>query len=95
MVFHNPHAHILLTLRPLDENGRWMPKTEKEYLCKKGNQTKAFTAEEFKAAKKEGWQKQYQYYKGKKKVWLTPSEAFEGNLIRASKISTLHSRQAE
>ena len=85
MVFRNPHAHILLTLRPLDENGRWMPKTEKEYLCKKGNQTKAFTAEEFKAAKEEGWQKQYQYYKGKKKVWLTPSEAFEGNLIRASK----------
>ena len=85
MVFRNPHAHILLTLRPLDENGRWMPKTEKEYLCKKGNQTKAFTAEEFKAAKEEGWQKQYQYYKGKKKVWLTPSEAFEGSLIRASK----------
>ena len=54
MVFRNPHAHILLTLRPLDENGRWMPKTEKEYLCKKGNQTKAFTAEEFKAAKEEG-----------------------------------------
>ena len=29
---HNPHAHILLTVRPLDENGRWQPKTQKEYL---------------------------------------------------------------
>jgi ATP-dependent exoDNAse (exonuclease V) alpha subunit len=27
----NPHAHILLTLRSLDENGNWMPKCRKEY----------------------------------------------------------------
>ena len=30
---HNPHAHILLTVRPLDERGKWQYKTEKEYLC--------------------------------------------------------------
>ena len=30
---HNPHAHILLTVRPLNENGTWQYKTEKEYLC--------------------------------------------------------------
>ena len=30
---HNPHAHILLTVRPLDEQGKWQYKTEKEYLC--------------------------------------------------------------
>ena len=29
---HNPHAHIMLTVRPLDENGKWQYKTEKEYL---------------------------------------------------------------
>ena len=29
---HNPHAHILLTVRPLNENGTWQYKTEKEYL---------------------------------------------------------------
>ena len=29
---HNPHAHILLTVRPLDEKGKWQYKTEKEYL---------------------------------------------------------------
>lgn len=32
---HNPHAHILLTVRPLDERGKWQYKTEKEYLCMK------------------------------------------------------------
>ena len=30
---HNPHAHIMLTVRPLDEQGKWQYKTEKEYLC--------------------------------------------------------------
>ena len=28
----NPHAHILLTLRSLDENGKWCPKSRKEYV---------------------------------------------------------------
>ena len=28
----NPHAHILLTMRPLDENGAWLPKSKKEYV---------------------------------------------------------------
>ena len=32
---HNPHAHIMLTVRPLDKNGKWQSKTEKEYLCVK------------------------------------------------------------
>ena len=27
----NPHAHILLTLRALDENGKWLPKSRKVY----------------------------------------------------------------
>ena len=27
------HAHIQLTVRPLNENGTWQYKTEKEYLC--------------------------------------------------------------
>ena len=28
----NPHAHILLTMRPLDEKGSWLPKSKKEYV---------------------------------------------------------------
>ena len=28
----NPHAHILLTMRPLDEKGAWLPKSKKKYV---------------------------------------------------------------
>ena len=28
----NPHAHILLTMRPIDEKGAWLPKSKKEYV---------------------------------------------------------------
>ena len=40
---HNPHAHILLTVRPLDEKGKWQYKTEKEYLCVKNGKEQGFT----------------------------------------------------
>lgn len=34
----NPHAHILLTMRALDENGKWLPKSRKVYdLDENGN----------------------------------------------------------
>ena len=72
---HNPHAHILLTVRPLDEKGKWQYKTEKEYLCVKDGEERGFTAAEFKQAQADGWEKQYQYKVGKKKVYMTPSAA--------------------
>ena len=28
---HNPHAHVLTTMRAIDEHGQWMPKCRKEY----------------------------------------------------------------
>ena len=58
---HNPHAHILLTVRPLDQAGHWQAKTQKEYLCRRGPEEQAFTAEEFLTAKQDGWEKQYPY----------------------------------
>ena len=72
---HNPHAHILLTVRPLDEQGKWQAKTQKEYLCCRNGEEQGFTAEEFKIAKADGWEKLYQYRVGKKKVYLSPLEA--------------------
>ena len=51
---HNPHAHILLTVRPLDENGKWQAKTQKEYLCKRGDEERGFTATEFKTVQVDG-----------------------------------------
>lgn len=92
---HNPHAHILLTVRPLNENGTWQYKTEKEYLCVKDGEEKGFTASEFKDAQKEGWEKQYRYKAGKKKVYLNPSAAQEKGYERIDKHpkSTRYGRQ--
>lgn len=95
MIFRNPHAHILLTVRPFSPDGNWMAKAQKEYVCKRGNETASFTASEYLIAKKEGWQKQYQYWVGKQKVWMTASEAYPRNLVRVSKNpkSTIYGRR--
>ncbi|MBQ8554567.1 MAG: MobA/MobL family protein [Clostridia bacterium] len=82
---HNPHAHILLTMRPLDEHGDWQYKTEKEYLCVRGDEERGFTADEFSQAKLDGWEKQYPYKVGRKKVYMAPSIAEAQGLVRASK----------
>lgn len=93
---HNPHSHILFTMRPLDEHGKWQTKTQKEYLCKRGGEERGFTADEFKTAKTQGWEKKYMYQFGEKRQYLTPSEAekIEG-CIRTSKTpkSTRYGRQ--
>ena len=92
---HNPHAHILLTVRPLNKNGAWQYKTEKEYLCVRDGEERGFTAAEFKAAQADGWEKQYQYKVGKKKVYMAPSAAEAQGYERVSKYpkSTKFGRQ--
>lgn len=92
---HNPHAHIMLTVRPLDEQGKWQYKTEKEYLCIRNGEEQEFTSVEFKAAQADGWEKQYQYKVGKKKVYMPPSEAAQHGYERVSKYpkSTKYGRQ--
>lgn len=92
---HNPHAHILLTVRPLDERGKWQYKTEKEYLCMKNGEERGFTAAEFRTAQNDGWEKQYPYKVGKKKVYMVPSKADAQGLVRADKHpkSTRYGRQ--
>lgn len=93
---HNPHAHILLTVRPLNENGTWQHKTEKEYLCMKDGEERGFTAAEYKDAQLEGWEKQYPYWVSKKKKeYMIPSAAEARGLERSSKYakSTKFGRQ--
>ncbi|WP_270269299.1 MobQ family relaxase [Enterocloster clostridioformis] len=85
MIFNNPHAHIMLTMRPLNDRGEWQPKSQKCYLCRKGNEQKSILASEYKEAESEGWKKQYQYRVGKKKIWLTEESAAKRNLKQASK----------
>lgn len=92
---HNPHAHILLTVRPLNPDGSWQYKTEKEYLCVRNGEECGFTASEFKTAQTEGWEKQYQYKVGRKKEYMAPSEAEAEGYERTSKHpkSTKYGRQ--
>ena len=82
---HNPHAHIMLTIRPLTDKGTWQHKTEKEYLCVRDGAEQGFTAAEFNAAQAEGWEKQYQYKAGKMKVYMTAVEAEAHGYERVSK----------
>lgn len=92
---HNPHAHIMVTVRPLAENGQWQYKTEKEYLCVRDGVEMGFTGAEFKQAQREGWEKQYQYKIGRKKEYMAPSAAEAAGYERASKTpkSTRFGRQ--
>ena len=75
----------MLTVRPLDALGNWQYKTEKEYLCVRYDEERGFTAAEFKAAQADGWEKQYSYKVGRKKVCMPPSEAEKHGYERANK----------
>lgn len=85
MIFNNPHAHIMLTMRPLSSDGKWQPKSQKCYLCRKSNEEKSIPAMDMKQAEIDGWRKQYQYRVGKKKIWLTEESAAKKELKRVSK----------
>ena len=89
----NPHAHIMATVRPLNKNGAWQCKTEKEYLCIRDGKEQGFTASEFLSAKNEGWEKQYPYYVDDKKVYLSPSKADGYERVNKHPKSTKYGRQ--
>ena len=72
-------------MRPMDSQGKWQPKSQKCYLCRKDNEEKSIPASGFKEAEAEGWKKQYQYRVGKKKIWLTEESAAKRNLKQISK----------
>lgn len=74
---HNPHAHIMTTVRPLNSDGSWQNKTEKEYLCIRNGEERGFTSAEFKFAQLDGWEKQYLYLVNGKKKYL-PASTSEG-----------------
>lgn len=92
---HNPHAHLMVTVRPLDEHGGWQYKTKKEYLCVRDGAEQGFTAEEYAAAKALGWEKQYLFQVGKKKEYMTMEAGLAGGYKRTDKHpkSTKYGRQ--
>lgn len=85
MTFQNPHAHIMLTMRPLDKQGKCQAKYQKSYLCRKDNVEKSILVPDIKQAEADGLQKQYRYHVGKKKVWLTAESAAKKDLKRVDK----------
>ena len=80
----NCHMHILVTMRPLDEAGEWQPKMSKVYICSRGEERAEYTAEEFAAAQRDGWEKLYQFVRGGKKIWLTQKEGEKEGLQKAN-----------
>lgn len=90
---HNPHAHIMLTVRPLNENGTWQHKTEKEYLCIRNGEEKGFTSSEYAKAVTDGWEKQYPYMVNGKKKYLPPSQAEGYERVSKYPKSTKYGRQ--
>jgi len=47
----NPHAHILLTMRPLEKNGAWGMKAKREYILDKKGQRIPLKSGDFKSRK--------------------------------------------
>ena len=76
----NPHAHIGLTIRPINKDGEWETKTTTFYVCKnRQGEERTLTSSEWQGAKDE-WEKKFPYYEGgiknkKHLLYLTKSEA--------------------
>lgn len=47
----NPHAHILLTMRPMDTQGKWLPKSKKEYVLDENSERIRLPSGNFKTRK--------------------------------------------
>ena len=50
----------------------------------KNGEERGFTAAEFRTAQADGWEKQYPYKVGRKKVYMTPSAAETQGLVPVS-----------
>ena len=77
MIFRNPHVHCLLTVRPLDAHGKFLPKSQKEYVCKNPStgEERPLISSEFVSLRDQGWEKEFRYTLDGQRIWLTPSEA--------------------
>ena len=64
----NPHAHIMLTLRAMDENGKWLPKCQKVYMLDEHGERIRLPSGEWKSYKTKttDWDDH-----GKAEIWRT------------------------
>ena len=58
---HNPHCHIMLTMRAINENGKWMPKTRKVYDLDENGERIKLPSGRWKSHKEDtvDWNEQY------------------------------------
>jgi hypothetical protein len=75
---HNPHVHIMLTMRGIDENGKWLPKSRKEYILDEKGQRIRLPSGEWKSRKVDtvDWNK-----KENAEVWRASWEAYQNRYL--------------
>jgi len=58
---HNPHCHIMLTMRAIDENGKWLPKSRKVYDLDENGERIKLPSGNWKSHKEDtvDWNEQY------------------------------------
>ena len=58
---HNPHCHIMLTMRAMDENGKWLPKSRKVYDLDENGERIKLPSGRWKSHKEDtvDWNEQY------------------------------------
>ena len=58
---HNPHCHIMLTMRAIDENGKWLPKSRKVYDLDENDERIKLPSGRWKSHKEDtvDWNEQY------------------------------------
>ncbi len=52
---HNPHAHVLLTMRAMDEHGKWLPKSRKVYDLDENGERIKLPSGRWKSHKEDTW----------------------------------------
>ena len=91
----NPHSHIMIPIRPLDNDGNFIKsKSTSEYLCKnpETGETRRLIQKEL--TESEGFEKLYPCVVDGQKTYLTPTELKKRNIERTSRLplKTRHGR---
>lgn len=76
-IYDNPHAHIMVAVRTIGPNGKFLSKTEGVYICRnvETGEQKNMTQAELKSAEST-WQKQYKYLEPDgTQIWTTRADA--------------------
>ena len=79
---HNPHVHIMLTMRGIDENGKWLPKSKKEYVLDENGERIRLPSGEWKSRKVDtvDWNR-----KEKAEIWRQSWEKYQNRYLEMNR----------